>query len=205
MPWRLPAVERALIGRAARPELWSAAAAHAAEGAKPLTDNAFKVELVNASSRASSRRWRGCRDVPAAAHHACRRGARGARRRAAQGDGHGAVRRRQSGARLRPRRAGVQHRRHGFRGPHRHHHGRTSSRTSCACSPTSPTSRCPTTSSGVVLRAALAVVVAETLEAAAHAATLGRRCATRRGAQLTDIDAPQAIPKPEPRPRLLAR
>jgi len=46
VPWRLPAVERALIGRAAGPDLWSAAAAHAAEGAKPLTDNAFKVDLV---------------------------------------------------------------------------------------------------------------------------------------------------------------
>ena len=46
VPWRLPAVEQALIGRAATPELWHAAAARAAEGAKPLSDNGFKIELV---------------------------------------------------------------------------------------------------------------------------------------------------------------
>jgi xanthine dehydrogenase YagS FAD-binding subunit len=46
VPWRLPAVEQALIGRAATPELWHAAAALAAEGAKPLSDNGFKIELV---------------------------------------------------------------------------------------------------------------------------------------------------------------
>jgi xanthine dehydrogenase YagS FAD-binding subunit len=46
VPWRLPAVEQALIGRAATPALWHAAAARAAEGAKPLSDNGFKIELV---------------------------------------------------------------------------------------------------------------------------------------------------------------
>jgi xanthine dehydrogenase YagS FAD-binding subunit len=46
VPWRLPAVERAVVGRPAGPELWRAAAAHAADGAKPLSDNGFKVELV---------------------------------------------------------------------------------------------------------------------------------------------------------------
>jgi xanthine dehydrogenase YagS FAD-binding subunit len=46
VPWRLPAVEQALIGRAATPGLWHAAAARAADGAKPLSDNGFKIELV---------------------------------------------------------------------------------------------------------------------------------------------------------------
>jgi xanthine dehydrogenase YagS FAD-binding subunit len=46
VPWRLPAVERALVGRPPGPQLWSAAAAAAADGAKPLSENGFKVELV---------------------------------------------------------------------------------------------------------------------------------------------------------------
>jgi xanthine dehydrogenase YagS FAD-binding subunit len=46
VPWRLPAVERALIGRVAEPDLWRDAASHAADGAKPLSENGFKVELV---------------------------------------------------------------------------------------------------------------------------------------------------------------
>jgi xanthine dehydrogenase YagS FAD-binding subunit len=46
VPWRLAAVEGRLIGRPASPELWRAAAAVAAEGAQPLSDNGFKVELV---------------------------------------------------------------------------------------------------------------------------------------------------------------
>jgi xanthine dehydrogenase YagS FAD-binding subunit len=46
VPWRLPAVEQAVVGRVATPELWRGAAARAAEGAKPLSDNGFKVELV---------------------------------------------------------------------------------------------------------------------------------------------------------------
>ena len=46
VPWRLPAVEKALIGRTPDPELWRNAASHAADGAKPLSENGFKVELV---------------------------------------------------------------------------------------------------------------------------------------------------------------
>jgi len=46
VPWRLPAVERAIVGQPVGPGLWSAAAARAADGAKPLADNGFKVELV---------------------------------------------------------------------------------------------------------------------------------------------------------------
>jgi xanthine dehydrogenase YagS FAD-binding subunit len=46
VPWRLPAVEQALVGRAVGPQLWHDAASHAADGAKPLSENGFKVELV---------------------------------------------------------------------------------------------------------------------------------------------------------------
>jgi xanthine dehydrogenase YagS FAD-binding subunit len=46
VPWRLPAVERALVGQRVTPELWRMAASHAADGAKPLSDNGFKIELV---------------------------------------------------------------------------------------------------------------------------------------------------------------
>jgi xanthine dehydrogenase YagS FAD-binding subunit len=46
VPWRLPAVEHALVGRTASPQLWSAAAALAADGARPLSENGFKVELL---------------------------------------------------------------------------------------------------------------------------------------------------------------
>jgi xanthine dehydrogenase YagS FAD-binding subunit len=46
VPWRLPAVERALLGRPVAPGLWRDAASHAADGAKPLSENGFKVELV---------------------------------------------------------------------------------------------------------------------------------------------------------------
>jgi xanthine dehydrogenase YagS FAD-binding subunit len=46
VPWRLPAVEQALIGRPASPELWHTAASHAADGAKPLAENGFKVALI---------------------------------------------------------------------------------------------------------------------------------------------------------------
>jgi xanthine dehydrogenase YagS FAD-binding subunit len=46
VPWRLPAVEQALIGRTAGPDLWRDAASHAADGANPLSENEFKVELV---------------------------------------------------------------------------------------------------------------------------------------------------------------
>ena len=46
VPWRLPAVEQAMIGRPATPQLWHEAASRAADGAKPLSDNGFKVALV---------------------------------------------------------------------------------------------------------------------------------------------------------------
>ena len=46
VPWRLPAVERALAGRPANAATWRAAAALAAEGARPLSDNTFKVPLL---------------------------------------------------------------------------------------------------------------------------------------------------------------
>ncbi|MCW2650197.1 MAG: FAD-binding molybdopterin dehydrogenase [Mycobacterium sp.] len=46
VPWRLPAVEQALVGRAPNDALWKTASARAADGAKPLSDNAFKVELL---------------------------------------------------------------------------------------------------------------------------------------------------------------
>jgi xanthine dehydrogenase YagS FAD-binding subunit len=46
VPWRLPAVERALVGGTVGPDLWRDAASHAADGAKPLSENGFKVELV---------------------------------------------------------------------------------------------------------------------------------------------------------------
>lgn len=46
VPWRLPVIEQALVGRTAKPDLWRDAALHAADGAKPLSENGFKVELV---------------------------------------------------------------------------------------------------------------------------------------------------------------
>jgi len=46
VPWRLPAVEQALSGQRTSAELWHNAASHAADGAKALSENGFKVELV---------------------------------------------------------------------------------------------------------------------------------------------------------------
>ncbi|MFI6097735.1 FAD binding domain-containing protein [Lentzea sp. NPDC051213] len=46
VPWRLSAVEQALIGRRPGADTWQAAAARAADGAKPLAHNEFKVELL---------------------------------------------------------------------------------------------------------------------------------------------------------------
>ena len=46
VPWRLPAVERAVTGHPPSAELWRTAAARAADGAKPLSENGFKVELL---------------------------------------------------------------------------------------------------------------------------------------------------------------
>lgn len=45
-PWNLPKVRAALIGRPSNQQTFEAAAKLAAEGAKPLRHNAFKVELV---------------------------------------------------------------------------------------------------------------------------------------------------------------
>jgi xanthine dehydrogenase YagS FAD-binding subunit len=45
-PWRLPAVEAALAGAPATPDAFAAAAAHAADGAHPLRQNAFKIPLM---------------------------------------------------------------------------------------------------------------------------------------------------------------
>ncbi|MCI2422928.1 xanthine dehydrogenase family protein subunit M [Saccharopolyspora sp. K220] len=46
VPWRLPAVEHALLGRAPSARVWEDAAARAADGAEPLSGNRFKVELL---------------------------------------------------------------------------------------------------------------------------------------------------------------
>jgi xanthine dehydrogenase YagS FAD-binding subunit len=46
VPWKLPAVEQHLLGERPSGALWSAAAAKAAEGARPLQYNRFKVELL---------------------------------------------------------------------------------------------------------------------------------------------------------------
>ncbi|MGW7725873.1 FAD binding domain-containing protein [Streptomyces canus] len=46
VPWKLPAVEQHLVGERPSGALWSAAAAKAAEGARPLQHNRFKVELL---------------------------------------------------------------------------------------------------------------------------------------------------------------
>jgi len=46
VPWRLSASERALAGNRAEPAAFAAAAAHAADGAEPLGQNGFKIELL---------------------------------------------------------------------------------------------------------------------------------------------------------------
>ena len=46
VPWKLPAVERALVGERPSGRLWALAAESAAEGAQPLTHNRFKIELL---------------------------------------------------------------------------------------------------------------------------------------------------------------
>ncbi|WP_328491656.1 xanthine dehydrogenase family protein subunit M [Streptomyces sp. NBC_00414] len=46
VPWKLPAVEEVLIGERPSDRLWARAAASATEGARPLTHNRFKVELL---------------------------------------------------------------------------------------------------------------------------------------------------------------
>lgn len=46
VPWKLHAVERELIGRRPSDALWTTAAERAADGARPLAHNRFKVELL---------------------------------------------------------------------------------------------------------------------------------------------------------------
>ncbi|MEV0641613.1 xanthine dehydrogenase family protein subunit M [Streptomyces sp. NPDC050619] len=46
VPWKLPAVERHLIGERPSESLWAEAAEQATEGARPLQHNRFKVELL---------------------------------------------------------------------------------------------------------------------------------------------------------------
>ncbi|MFF3336469.1 FAD binding domain-containing protein [Streptomyces sp. NPDC002888] len=46
VPWKLPAVERHLIGERPSKALWAQAAERAADGARPLEHNRFKAELL---------------------------------------------------------------------------------------------------------------------------------------------------------------
>ncbi|MER5181026.1 xanthine dehydrogenase family protein subunit M [Streptomyces sp. NPDC002896] len=46
VPWKLPAVEEHLIGERPSQALWAEAAERAADGARPLEHNRFKVELL---------------------------------------------------------------------------------------------------------------------------------------------------------------
>ncbi|MER6372491.1 xanthine dehydrogenase family protein subunit M [Streptomyces mirabilis] len=46
VPWKLPAVERHLIGERPSKALWTQAAERAADGARPLEHNRFKIELL---------------------------------------------------------------------------------------------------------------------------------------------------------------
>lgn len=46
VPWKLPVVEQHLVGERPSDALWSSAAAHAANGARPLAHNRFKTELL---------------------------------------------------------------------------------------------------------------------------------------------------------------
>jgi xanthine dehydrogenase YagS FAD-binding subunit len=46
VPWKLPSVEEHLVGERPSESLWAAAAQKAADGARPLTHNRFKVELL---------------------------------------------------------------------------------------------------------------------------------------------------------------
>ncbi|MPZ40477.1 MAG: xanthine dehydrogenase family protein subunit M [Rhizobiales bacterium] len=51
VPWRLAASEAALAGARAEPAAFAAAAAHAADGAQPLSQNGFKIELLRRAVR----------------------------------------------------------------------------------------------------------------------------------------------------------
>jgi xanthine dehydrogenase YagS FAD-binding subunit len=48
-PWRVPAAEQRLVGHPPGDDLWRAAADVVLQGARPLRDNAFKVELARRS------------------------------------------------------------------------------------------------------------------------------------------------------------
>lgn len=51
VPWRLASCEEMLVGARAEPAAFAAAAAHAAEGAQPLGQNGFKIELLRRAVR----------------------------------------------------------------------------------------------------------------------------------------------------------
>ena len=51
VPWRLLASEQALAGTRAGPAAFDAAAAHAGDGAEPLSQNGFKIELLRRTVR----------------------------------------------------------------------------------------------------------------------------------------------------------
>ncbi|WTW98040.1 xanthine dehydrogenase family protein subunit M [Streptomycetaceae bacterium NBC_01309] len=51
VPWRLPGVERALVGQRPGRKVWTDAAAYAADGATALSGNAFKIQLVERTVR----------------------------------------------------------------------------------------------------------------------------------------------------------
>lgn len=108
VPWRLPAVEHAVIGRRPTSDLWRTASALAVDGAKPLPENEFKVELSNGRSSDSWQLWRGCRDGTAA-DGAGYRPASHPGGRPAQSDRSGALRSRPPDQESRSRRLGVQH------------------------------------------------------------------------------------------------
>jgi xanthine dehydrogenase YagS FAD-binding subunit len=46
VPWKLPAVEQHLLGKRPSESLWAEASQRAADGARPLAHNGFKVELL---------------------------------------------------------------------------------------------------------------------------------------------------------------
>jgi xanthine dehydrogenase YagS FAD-binding subunit len=51
VPWRLATCEQALTGARVEPGAFAAAAAHAADGAQPLNQNGFKIELLRRTVR----------------------------------------------------------------------------------------------------------------------------------------------------------
>ncbi|WP_329625263.1 xanthine dehydrogenase family protein subunit M [Streptomyces sp. NBC_01255] len=51
VPWRLPRVERALVGARPGRATWTEAAARAADGARALSGNAFKIRLLERTVR----------------------------------------------------------------------------------------------------------------------------------------------------------